>query len=58
MGVDDKIKHAVDEAKGKVKEGVGRMTDNPDLEAEGQVDQTKADVGQATENVKDAVKDI
>ncbi len=58
MGADDKIRHAVDETKGKVKEGVGKMTDNPDLEAEGKADQAKADVGQATENVKDAVKDI
>lgn len=57
MGTDDKIRHKVDEIAGKVKEGVGKMTDNPDLEAEGEREQTKADLGKATEQVKDAFKD-
>lgn len=57
MGADDKIRHAVDKTVGKVKEGVGRVTDNPGLEAEGERDQTKANLGKATENVKDAVRD-
>ncbi len=57
MGVDDKIKHAVDQTVGKVKEGIGHVTGDSDLKAEGEVDQTKADLGQATEKVKDAFKD-
>jgi uncharacterized protein YjbJ (UPF0337 family) len=32
----DKVEGAVHEAKGKVKEKVGQMTNNPNLEAEGQ----------------------
>ena len=34
----DKAKGAFHEVKGKVKEKVGRATNNPDLEAEGQVE--------------------
>ena len=56
MGADDKIRNTAEEAKGKVKEGVGDATDNEDLQAEGQVDQTKANMKQAGEDVKDAFK--
>lgn len=56
MGLDDKIKNAAQEATGKVKEGVGDATDNERLQAEGQADQTKANLKQAGENVKDAFK--
>ena len=34
----DKAKENFHEVKGKVKEGVGRATNDPDLEAEGQVE--------------------
>jgi len=56
MGLDDKISNAAEEAKGKVKEGVGKATDDERLEAEGKVDQSKANLKQAGENVKDAFK--
>ena len=56
MGLDDKAKNAAQEAKGKVKEGWGDATDNPELEAEGKADQAAANVKQAGENVKDAFK--
>jgi uncharacterized protein YjbJ (UPF0337 family) len=56
MGADDKIRHAVDDAKGTVKENVGRMTDNEQMEAEGKSERAKAEVGKAAENVKDAFK--
>ena len=36
------------------RKGVGDATDNEDLQAEGQVDQSKANVKQAGEKVKDA----
>jgi uncharacterized protein YjbJ (UPF0337 family) len=57
MGVDDKVRHAVDETKGTVKENVGRMTDDERLEAEGKRDRIKADLGQASEKAKDAVNE-
>jgi uncharacterized protein YjbJ (UPF0337 family) len=58
MGLGDKIEHAGEEAKGKIKEAVGRGTDDPDLEAEGQTDQAAANVKQAGDKVGDAVRDI
>jgi uncharacterized protein YjbJ (UPF0337 family) len=56
MAADDKAKNGAQDALGHVKEGVGKATDNPDLEAEGQTDQAKANLKQAGENVKDAFK--
>ncbi len=57
MGIDDKIRNAADEAVGKIKEGVGDLTDNERLEAEGKAQQARADVKQAGEKVKDVFKD-
>ena len=56
MGIEDKIGNAAEEAAGKAKEAVGKLTDNPDLEAQGRSDQAKADLKQAGEKVKDAFK--
>ncbi|AZS38401.1 hypothetical protein CVS47_03058 [Microbacterium lemovicicum] len=56
MGLDDKIKNAAEDIAGKAKEATGKLTDNERLEAEGQADQSKADVKKAGENVKDAFK--
>ena len=56
MGIDDKIENSAERAEGKVKEGVGRATDDEQLEAEGRVDQAEADIKQAVEKVKDAFK--
>ncbi len=56
MGLDDKISNAAEKAAGKVKEAAGRATDNPDTEAEGRADQSKADLKGAGEKVKDAFK--
>jgi uncharacterized protein YjbJ (UPF0337 family) len=56
MGTDDKIDAKTDELKGKVKEGVGQVTDDRDLEAEGHKDQAKGNLGQAAEKVKDVFK--
>ena len=56
MGLDDKIKNSSEEFAGKAKETAGRATGNESLEAEGQADQTKANLKQAGENVKDAFK--
>ncbi|HEX3750262.1 MAG TPA: CsbD family protein [Streptosporangiaceae bacterium] len=56
MATEDKAAHKVTELKGKAKEGVGRATDDPDLEAEGQVDQAKGNLEQAGDKIKDAFK--
>ena len=56
MGIDDKIDNASENTAGKVKEGVGRATDNERLEAEGRNDQASANVKQAGEKIKDAFK--
>ena len=57
MGLGDKIKHMAEEVTGKVKEGAGDATDNPDLEAEGQAEQAEANVKQAGDNVADALRE-
>ena len=54
----DKAKAAGNKLAGNVKEGIGKMTDNESLEAEGQRDQSKANVKQAGEKVKDAADDV
>jgi uncharacterized protein YjbJ (UPF0337 family) len=56
MGTDDKARNKAEELTGKAKEGIGRATDDEELEAEGRVDQTEADLKQAGEKVKDAFK--
>ena len=57
MGLDDKVRNETEEATGKVKEGVGKATDDERLEAEGKGDQVKANLKQAGEKVKDAFRD-
>jgi len=56
MGLDDKLGNKADQASGKVKETVGDATDNESLENEGRTDQSKAKLGDAVEDVKDAFK--
>ncbi|NKX51417.1 CsbD family protein, partial [Arthrobacter deserti] len=54
MGLDDKIKNAAEKAGGKAKEAAGAASDDERLQAEGQTDQSKADLKNAGEKVKDA----
>jgi uncharacterized protein YjbJ (UPF0337 family) len=56
MGTDDKVHNAANDVAGHVKEAAGKATDDPKLQAEGQADQTKAHLGKAAEDVKDAFK--
>ncbi|MBC8090381.1 MAG: CsbD family protein [Pseudonocardia sp.] len=56
MSTDDKVDNKAEELKGKAKEGVGRATDDPALEQQGRDDQTKSDLKQAGEKVKDVFK--
>lgn len=56
MGAEDKISNAARDAAGKLKEGVGRATGDESLAAEGEVEQSEADLRQAAEKVRDALK--
>jgi len=56
MSSEDKLSNKAQELKGKVKEGAGDATDNERLENEGRADQTKGNLKQAGEKVKDAFK--
>jgi uncharacterized protein YjbJ (UPF0337 family) len=56
MSATDKIKNAAQDLTGKAKEAAGKVTDNEDLQAEGEADQNKADAKKAGENVKDVFK--
>lgn len=56
MGIGDKIDNMTDDASGKAKEATGKATDDERLEAEGRADQSKADIKQAGEKIKDAFK--
>jgi uncharacterized protein YjbJ (UPF0337 family) len=54
MGIGDKMDNKKDEAVGKAKEAWGDATDDESMQAEGKVDQAKANLKQAGEKVKDA----
>jgi uncharacterized protein YjbJ (UPF0337 family) len=56
MATDDKIDNKAEELAGKAKQGVGKATDDKDLQAEGQADETSANFKQAGEKIKDAFK--
>lgn len=56
MGLDDKIKHAAQEAEGKAKEAAGKVTGDEDREAEGKAQQSAANLKQAGDDVKDAFR--
>ncbi|MGA4857513.1 MULTISPECIES: CsbD family protein [Streptomyces] len=53
---DEKSKSRVEQAKGKVKETVGRAVGNERLTAEGRAEQAKGDLRQAKEKGKDAFR--
>lgn len=54
--MNDKAQHKGEELVGKAKEGLGKVTGNERLEAEGHADQSKANVKQAGDDVKDAFR--
>jgi len=56
MGVDDKAKNTGEKVQGKAKEAAGSATGDEELREEGRGDQSKADIQQAGEKVKDAFK--
>jgi uncharacterized protein YjbJ (UPF0337 family) len=56
MSFVDKAKDKAEELIGKVKEGAGEATDDEGLKAEGKTEQIKANLKQAGEKIKDALK--
>lgn len=50
----DRMRHAAEEAAGKLKEGAGKLTDNEELEAEGRGDQAEANLKQVGDDVRQA----
>jgi uncharacterized protein YjbJ (UPF0337 family) len=58
VSTSDKASNKAEEVKGKIKETTGKAVGNERLEAEGAADQTKGDVKQAGEKVKDAAKSL
>ncbi|MHA6625064.1 CsbD family protein [Pseudonocardia sichuanensis] len=56
MGTDDKMDHKLEEFGGKAKEKVGQATGDEELEAQGDRDQTKSNIKQAGDKVKDAFR--
>ena len=56
MGLQDKAENTADKLKGKAKEAEGRATGDRMRENQGKADQSKSDLKQAGENVKDAFK--
>lgn len=52
----DRIEGAAEQAKGKVKEAVGKVTGDSKTEAEGKADQVKGKVQNAVGGFKDAVR--
>ena len=48
---------STDEAKGRIKEAAGDLTDNQDLKNEGKVDKATGTVKEKVGDVSDAIKD-
>lgn len=56
MAAIDKAKNTTERAKGKIKEVAGKVSGDDNLRARGKADQTKGNLKQAGEKVKDAFK--
>ena len=56
MGAEDKARNKIDEIGGKVKEAIGKVTGDESTENEGKGDQTKSNLKDAGEKIKDAFK--
>jgi uncharacterized protein YjbJ (UPF0337 family) len=54
MGNDEKADNKIEEIRGKAKDAVGNATGDEALERQGERDQSKANLKQAGEKVKDA----
>ncbi|MGZ5390908.1 MAG: CsbD family protein [Mycobacterium sp.] len=56
MGAGDKASNKIDDAGGKIKEGLGKATGDKSTENEGKVDQAKSSLKDAGEKIKDTFK--
>jgi uncharacterized protein YjbJ (UPF0337 family) len=56
MGAENKAANKVTEIKGKMKKKAGLVTDDEGLEADGRAEESKGDLKQAGEKVKDAFR--
>ncbi|MFC8449001.1 CsbD family protein [Kitasatospora sp. NPDC057223] len=56
MSTGDKIENSGEKLKGAAKEAAGKAVGNEHLRAEGRADQAEADIKQAGEHAKDALK--
>ena len=56
MATGKKVAHKLDELTGKGKEALGKASNDPDLQAEGEAQQATSNLKQAGEKVKDAFK--
>lgn len=54
-GTSDKIKGLANEAIGNVKQGVGKVTGNEELQVKGKIQEKKGEAQQVVGKVKDAV---
>lgn len=54
----DTIKGKFNEAKGAVKKGIGKATDDPELVIEGEADKVKGRAQQVKGHLKDAADDL
>jgi uncharacterized protein YjbJ (UPF0337 family) len=52
----EQVTGKVDELKGKAKQGIGKATNNPNLQGEGVVDEAKGKVKQAYGDLKNTIK--
>ena len=53
----DRIEGSLDQAKGKIKEGVGKATGDSKLETEGKADQLSGKVQNAVGGLKDKIRE-
>lgn len=53
MGFGDDVRNKAQDVKGQAKEGLGKATDNEQLESEGKLDQLGAKAKEGLENIKD-----
>ena len=54
---ENRVEGAFDKAKGAIKEGIGKLTGDEKLQAEGMADKAKGHAESAVGGAKDAVKD-
>jgi uncharacterized protein YjbJ (UPF0337 family) len=52
----EQVTGEIDRLKGKVKQGIGRATDDPALQGEAALDEAKGTIKKTYGNVKDAIK--